>query len=141
MHTCINMPLPNNILLVYVRKCSYFTFHIDIPTDTPTESSLPKLHQLDLFEGKGKTVRVIKRAAAKWELVATRLYFESHDISRIREDYHQQTIKACQTVFIEWLQGNGRKPTTWNTVIKALEEADLSELATDLKIVFSASQQ
>ena len=44
-----------------------------------------------------------------------------------------------QTVFNEWLQGNGRKPTTWNTVIKALEEADLSELAGELKIVLSAS--
>ena len=40
---------------------------------------------------------------------------------------------------MEWLRGNGRKPTTWNTIIKALEEADLVELAADLKIVFSTS--
>jgi hypothetical protein len=84
-------------------------------------------------------VKVIKRAAAKWESIATSLYFESHDISRIREDYPQQSTKACRTVFNEWLQGDGRKPTTWNTVIKALEEADLSELAGDLKIVLSVS--
>ena len=83
-------------------------------------------------------MRVIKQAAAKWESVATSLHFESHDIVRIREDYPQQSIKACQTVFIEWLQSNGRKPTTWDTVIKALEEADLSELAADLKIILSA---
>ena len=84
-------------------------------------------------------MRVIERAAAKWVSVATRLHFESHDISRIREDYNQQTIKACQAVFIEWLEGKGRTPTTWNTVIKVLEEADLSELAGELKIVLSAS--
>ncbi len=107
--------------------------------DFPTLSSLPKLHHLDLIEGNGKTVRIIKRAAAKWVSVATRLHFESHDIGRLREDYHQQTVKACHTVFIEWLQGKGRTPTTWNTVIKALEEADLSELAGDLKIVLSVS--
>ena len=94
----------------------------------------PKLYELDLIEASGKTVKVIEQAAAKWEKVATRLYFESHDISRIRKDYHQQTIEACRTVFIEWLQGKGRKPTTWDTVIKALEEADLSELAGDLKV-------
>ena len=99
----------------------------------------PKLHHLDLFEASGKIVKVIENAAAKWEEVATRLYFESHDISRIRKDYHQQTIEACRTVFIEWLQGKGRKPTTWDTVIKALEEADLSELAGDLKVVLHAS--
>ena len=84
-------------------------------------------------------MRVIERAAAKWVSVATRLHFESHDISRIREDYNQQTLKACQAVFIEWLEGKGRTPTTWNTVIKALEEAYLSEIAGDLNIVFSIS--
>ena len=108
-------------------------------TGLPTTSSLPKLHQLDLIDSNGKTVRVIKQAAAKWESVVTRLYFESHDITRIREDYHQQSIKACQTVFIEWLEGRGRKPTTWDTVIKALDEANLSELSADLKVALSAS--
>ena len=107
--------------------------------DFPTISSQPKFHHLDLIEGNGKTVRVIKQAAAKWESVATRLYFNIDDITRIREDYHQQAFKACRTTFIEWLQGKGRTPTTWNTVIKALDEADLSELAGDLNIVFSVS--
>ena len=111
-----------------------------IHTDFPTTSSMPKLHHLNRIEGSnGKTVKVIKRAAAKWESVATSLHFESHDISCIRKDYPQQSVDACRTVFSEWLQGNGRKPTTWNTVIKALEEADLSELASELKIVLSAS--
>ena len=84
-------------------------------------------------------VRVIKQAAAKWESVATRLYFGFDDISRIKRDVHYQSIDACQTVFTEWLQGNGRKPTTWSTVIKVLEEAELSELAADLKTVLSTS--
>ena len=84
-------------------------------------------------------MRVIKQAAAKWEAVATRLYFEINDMARIEKDVHYQSIDACRAVFKEWLQGNGRKPTTWNTVIKALEEADLSELAGELKIVLSAS--
>ena len=121
------------ITIVTMKKCSFFCL------EYPTISSLPKLHQLDLIEGNGKSVKVIKQAAAKWERVATGLHFESYDISRIREDYHQQAIKACQTVFNEWLNGNARKPTTWNTIIKALEEAELSELAADLKIVFSTS--
>ena len=123
-------------MLFEVLNISSFLF---VDVDFPTISSLPKLHHLDLTEGNGKTVRVIKQAAAKWEAVATRLYFESHDIGRIREDYHQQTVKACRTVFIEWLEGKGRTPTTWNTVIKALEEADLSELAGELNIVFSST--
>ena len=85
-------------------------------------------------------MRVIKQAAAKWEAVATRLYFEIYDITRIEKEGHSHLTDACRAVFKEWLQGNGRKPTTWNTVFKALEEADLSELAGELKIVLSASQ-
>ena len=102
-------------------------------------SSLPVWHHLDHIEGNGKTVRMIKQAPANWELIATRQHFEIYDISRIKRDVHYQSINACRTVFNEWLHSNGRKPTTWNAVIKALEEADLSELAADLKIVFSTS--
>ena len=107
--------------------------------DLPKTFSPPKLHQVDLIEGNGKTVKVIEQAAAKWERVATRLYFGSHDICRIKKDYPNQSFEACQTVFIEWLNGKGRKPISWETLIKALKEADLSELAADLEVVLSAS--
>ena len=118
----------------------YLPFLSFIHADFPTTSSLPKLHHLNHIKGSnGKTVKVIKQAAAKWESVATSLHFESHDINCIRKDYPQQSVDACRTVFNEWLQGYGRKPTTWNTVIKALEEAELSELAGELKVVLSIS--
>ena len=85
-------------------------------------------------------MRVIKQAAAKWESIAIRLHFESHEISCIKKDTHYQSIDACRILFNQWLQGNGRTPITWNTVIKALEEADLSKLAGDLKIVLGVIQ-
>ena len=99
----------------------------------------PVLHQLDLIEYKDKTLKVIDQSAAKWERLATRLHFESHDVSRIRKDYHLRSFDACQTVLIEWLDGRGRQPTTWGTLIKALKEADMSELASDLELALSHS--
>ena len=105
----------------------------------PTSSSLPKLHHLDRIERNRKTVKVNKQAASKWERVATRLHFENHDITRIKKDNPLQSFEACQTVFSEWLNGKGRKPTCWGTLIEALKEADLSELAADLEVVLSAS--
>lgn len=76
---------------------------------------------------------MIRRVAAKWEDVATSLYFEGYEIQSIQRDQHYQTRNACRAMFIEWLRGEGRKPTTWNTLIKALEEAELSEVANDLR--------
>lgn len=81
-------------------------------------------------------VRVIEQSAAKWERVATRFYFESCDIGRIKKD-HNECYEACQTVFTEWLNGRGREPITWDTLIVTLNEAGLSELATDVGLVLS----
>lgn len=43
-------------------------------------------------------------------------------------------------MFSDWLEGKGRQPTTWETLIEALEEANLSELANDLKETLGASR-
>ena len=98
----------------------------------------PRLYELDLIRRNGKTVRVINRAAATWERVAIRLYFKGHEIKSIERNKHFQTGNACRAIFIEWLEGKGRQPTTWETLIEALEEADLSELASDLKDTLEA---
>ena len=93
----------------------------------------PELHELDTLEGKNKTVRIIDRVAGVWKLVATRLYFECHDIMRIEKDCPFQGREACQQVMFEWQMGRGRKPTTWATLVNALDEADLSEIAKDIE--------
>jgi hypothetical protein len=98
--------------------------------------SKPRLHELDLIAGKGKAVNVIDKTACAWEKVAMRLHFEGHDISRIRRD-ERQAKDACRTMFIEWLEGKGRTPTTWGTVIQALNEARQGELAKDLEEVLA----
>ena len=103
--------------------------------DTIDLTSKPRLYELDRIKGNGKTVKVISRTAAVWESVATRLHFEGHEITCIRRDNHYQSIDACRAMFSEWLEGKGRTSTTWETVIKALEEANLGEVAQDLKDV------
>ena len=101
----------------------------------PSASDRPELHKLDLIEGKGKKVKLIERVAAKWEAVATRLYFEGSDIERIKRDCNHQSVHCCRTVFIEWTDGRGRKPVTWEELIKAINEADFSEVAKDLQFI------
>ena len=100
-------------------------------------SAVPKLHQLDLVEGNGETVRVIWSAAPKWKQLATRLYFEYNDITRIRADNHWQCQDVCFEVCSEWLNGADRKPTNWKTLITALREAKLSEIASKLEVIIS----
>ena len=40
-------------------------------------------------------------------------------------------------MFTRWLEGQGREPRTWRTLIVALEEADLLTIAQELQSIFS----
>ena len=75
--------------------------------------------------------------AAEWREVATRLYFEVYEIKRISQDNPHNSVDACRETFTQWLQGTGRTPTTWETIIEALEEADFSEVTKDLKEILN----
>ena len=94
----------------------------------------PKLHELDLIEDtcKCQKVKLIERLAAKWEKLATRLHFEHHQIQKIKLDNPNSSEGCCRTVFMEWLDGRGRKPVSWKVVIDAISEAELSSVAEDL---------
>ena len=80
------------------------------------------------------TVKVIDRTAAKWKHVATSLHFEGYDIDTIAADEHQSK-DGCHSTFSKWLEGKGRQPTSWETVISALNEAGFGELARELSDV------
>ena len=95
------------------------------------------MSQIDVIEGNGKIVKIIEHVAPRWRAVATRLHFEGHIIQRITKDHSSSCTDACRTVFIEWLDGRGRKPVTWETLIKVLKEAGFSEAASDLEHVIS----
>ena len=100
-------------------------------------TAVPRLHQLDLMEHEGKHVRIINITASRWKFLATRLHFDPSDISRIRSDNPTECYDACWQVCSEWLKGIGRKPTTWTTLIKVLEEADFAETAKDVENIIS----
>ena len=105
--------------------------------EAPSMSTVPRLHQLDLIKGNCKSVSVIRSAASKWKQLATRLHFEPSDIDRIQFDNPRQCYQACWQVCNEWLSGKGLQPTSWTTLIQALEEAELSEVAKDLTNIIS----
>lgn len=97
-------------------------------------SQYPQLHELDFIRANQKTVRVLEGSASKWDGIALRLYFSGNKISQIRTESQNNTLRACQSVFSEWLDGKEglRIPRTWTTVIEILKEAHLSQIADDL---------
>ena len=94
--------------------------------------SMPKLHELDLMQRNDVTIHVINVVAPKWKRAAIRLQFEGHVIETIRHDSHFQAEPACRSMFIKWLEGVGREPRTWRTVVEVLNEIGLRVAANEL---------
>ena len=94
--------------------------------------SMPELHELDLVQRNDITIRVINVVAPKWKRAAIRLQFKGHVIETIRHDSHFQAEPACQSMFSKWLEGVGREPRTWRTVVEVLKEIGLRVAANEL---------
>ena len=84
-------------------------------------------------------MKIIETVAARWEEVALALHFEGHILRNIRYDPHIQCIDtSCREMFQKWLDGEGREPVTWKTLMDALidigfvtEVEDLQEIITN----------
>ena len=94
--------------------------------------STPELHQLDLFERHCMKLELIACVTADWERVATRLHFPGYTIKAVSRDSQHQSDQACRSMFTRWLNGEGRQPVTWGTLITALYEAKLASVAQEL---------
>ena len=101
----------------------------------------PVFHELDLLERHGKKLQLIKRITGKWERVATRLHFPVDAIEVISRDSHHQCDSACRTMFSRWLDGEGREPRTWGTLVTVLYEADLSSVANELEKMINCANE
>ena len=91
----------------------------------------PTLHQLqDLrVQHQDSPVRVIDTIAGQWETVAIALHFEWNTIEFIRYNSNVSTVSMLG----RWINGGGRKPVNWDTLISSLSRAGFSTLAGDLR--------
>ena len=104
-------------------------------------SQCPQFHELDLITCNQKAVRVLVGSASKWDRVATRLHFDGNIIAQIGTASQNNQLRACQSVFTQWLDGTQglRTPRTWNTIIEVLKEADLCTLAENLRAILEGN--
>ena len=103
----------------------------------------PVFHELDLLERHSKKLQLIKQitSTGKWERVATQLYFPADAIELISRDAHHRCDSTCRTMFSRWLDGEGREPRTWGTLVTVLYEADLSSVANELERMTSCANE
>ena len=100
--------------------------------------SQPLVRQLHILRSSsGQTVKVRDCVAAKWNKLAVQLDFPHYKIEAIERD-SKDCENATDKVIFNWLIGSARQPVTWRTLLEALEDAEFTALATDLKTVLES---
>ena len=88
---------------------------------------MPQLHQLQHLRRNDAVVNVIRAVAPSWIKFALYLRMDRNMI-----DIWQRSTgpeDAARKLFSHWLDGNGRTPISWRTLIKVLYENDLPIIA------------
>ena len=95
----------------------------------------PTLQQLLVFPGPQKKIKVHEQIGIKYyELGAFLLDDDTGAIVKaIAQEYSNNADNINKEILSKWLQGMGKQPVTWNTLIEVLRDIDLNSLANDVE--------
>jgi hypothetical protein len=95
--------------------------------------------------GAKKKLKIYSKTAHKWRQIATLLGFEPGEIESL-ENNHRNDSCCITAVLGRWfedaknLPNAGRYPKSWQGLINLLEDAELGEVAEELKRALSSPQ-
>ena len=125
--------IPTFLQLVYERKekMAYCTIAIVRSADKkPTMSELSHLKKKNEV-----SIPIKKRIGIYYEDLGYDLLNDDDGAitKQISDEYHSNGQRIVGQIFQRWLQGQGRHPVTWRTLIEVLRNIELSVLATDIE--------
>ena len=88
--------------------------------------------QLTLLKSpSGKRVEIIKAIAPDWSRFGIHFDFDEtgQTLKCIAKEHPFNPIDCCTQMMREWLEGRGRQPATWATLIDLLKDAEMNDLA------------
>ena len=90
----------------------------------------PTLDTLRHFPVKDHFIDIAKKIATDYKLFGTQLLKDSDGNEvRIIEMKHGDPVDITVEILEQWLQGKGKMPATWQTLIKCLRDTGLNVLA------------
>ena len=109
---------------------------IAVQQPLPSRSDRPTLPQLQCMPTQsGEDIRIIESIGIKYRSLGTDLLNDPTGavISAIRNEHHHQPCEITYAILSKWLQGKGKYPKTWETLISVLNSIQLSVLASDIE--------
>ena len=111
--------------------CRRLFSHISASTLAILPTSKPTLPQLLIFKtSSGRTVNIVKQIGTQYSTLGPLLLNDDTGAvtSAIANEHHHNAVAINQEILKQWLQGQGKRPVTWSTLLGVLRDVGLSEL-------------
>ena len=101
----------------------------------------PSLLDLKKFPGKHGRFDVMERIGVNYPKLGMFL-LQDHDLSKVSSlelTWQRASLPICRDIMKDWVQGKGKLPVTYATLLHCLRDADLHSLAKDIEDVLTIS--
>lgn len=109
------------------------TMYLQTDTNQPNINDAPTLPQLDKFpiDSDGEELRIIREIGKEYIRLGTHLLDDATGArtEAIEHEYQKDAIMITYKIFQLWLQGSGKVPISWATLIQVLKTIERTELA------------
>ena len=104
------------------------------PLPTIKATDRPTLPQLINFETQSGSIKISERIGTSYGKLGPLLLRDDDGsfTQSIRDQYHHDATKINYEILQRWIQGKGRQPVQWSTLIDVLKKIELSPLAKEI---------
>ena len=105
------------------------------PQQQLNRSDRPTLPQLHDFPTESGVIKIIQRIGAKNHIFGIHLLNDgTGDVTgNIEADHHGNQIRITEAILKKWLEGTGKTPQSWTTLITVLRGIELNVLAKEIE--------
>ena len=93
-------------------------------------------------QGKTQRIYIIDEMAAKWKRVGISLKFSTSSLNNIESTCHHDVEACVNRLLTMWLEGHvqdvSQAPITWETLLEALRDTRLGQLADNLTYLLTS---
>jgi len=109
----------------------------DEPPTPPATGDIPNMIELVRFREKAKRINIPQEIGTNYYQFGI-LLLEDETGTRIRSfecKYRGDSEQISTEILEQWINGKGKQPVTWGTLVEVLRDVELTTLAGDIEAV------
>lgn len=109
----------------------------EVPLILLSMDAKPEMKQLLYIDGNGhKPIRIVELVTKDCDDLGIMLDLSPAIVKIEWEVSQKEPVKKCKSILSKWLDGQGKNPISWRTLISTLEKMEYMRLAQELTEIF-----